>query len=92
MTGIHPALTVLIAEDHTLVREGTRSILEQHPDIRVIGEAARGDTAVEMVATLHPDVILLDVRLPGLNGIDAARRISSDQPGSRVLIVSASTW
>ncbi len=82
-------ITVLIAEDHTLVREGTRGILEQCDDIEVVGEADRGDTAVEMTRRLRPDVVLLDVRMPGLNGIDAARLIAAQQQGSRVLIVSA---
>lgn len=82
-------ITVLIAEDHTLVREGTRGILEQCDDIEVVGEADRGDTAVEMTRRLRPDVVLLDVRMPGLNGIDAARLIAALQQGSRVLIVSA---
>ena len=82
-------ITVLIAEDHTLVREGTRGILEQCDDIEVVGEADRGDTAVEMTRRLRPDVVLLDVRMPGLNGIDAARQIAALQQGSRVLIVSA---
>ena len=82
-------ITVLIAEDHTLVREGTRGILELCDDIEVVGEADRGDTAVEMARRLRPDVVLLDVRMPGLNGIDAARRIAALRQGSHVLIVSA---
>ena len=89
MIGTGPPLRVLIADDHTLIREGTRRILEQQSDFEVVGEAASGDVAVELAGTLHPDVVILDVRMPGLNGIEAARRISLEHPASRVLIVSA---
>ncbi len=82
-------ITVLIAEDHTLVREGTRQILEQEADLRVVGEAESGKRAVELVGILQPDVVLLDVRLPELNGIEATKRIVSSFPAVRVLIVSA---
>lgn len=83
------AITVFIAEDHTLVREGTRQILEQHEDLRVVGEAERGDDAADRIAALRPDVALLDLRLPGLNGIAVAGRIAAAAPGVRVLILSA---
>lgn len=82
-------LTILLAEDHTLVRDGTRQILEQCDDFKVVGETDRGDTAVEMARRLEPDVVILDVRMPNLNGIEAARRIVAQRPASRVLIVSA---
>lgn len=82
-------LTILIAEDHTLVRDGTRKILEQAAGMEVVGEADRGDAAVEMAGRLRPDVVILDVRLPGFNGIEAARRILAERPVTRVLIVSA---
>lgn len=82
-------ITVFIAEDHTLVREGTRQILECQEDLRVVGEADRGDVAAGQIVTLHPDVALLDVRLPGMNGIDATARIVADCPGTKVLILSA---
>jgi DNA-binding NarL/FixJ family response regulator len=82
-------ITVLIAEDHTLVREGTRQILEQEADLRVIGEAESGARAVELAGLLKPDVVLLDMRLPGLNGIEATKRIVDQFPAVRVLIVSA---
>jgi DNA-binding NarL/FixJ family response regulator len=82
-------LTILLAEDHTLVRDGTRQILEQCDDFKVVGETDRGDTAVELARRLEPDVVILDVRMPNLNGIEAARRIVAQRPASRVLIVSA---
>lgn len=80
---------MVIAEDHTLVREGTRQILEQHDDLRVIGEAGSGDEVVEAVERLRPDVALLDVRLPGRNGIDAAAAIAAVAPRTRILVLSA---
>ena len=82
-------LRVLIAEDHTLVREGTRHILEQDPGIEVVGEAERGDRAVELARALRPDVVILDIRMPGLNGLDATRRLRELLPATRVLVLSA---
>jgi DNA-binding NarL/FixJ family response regulator len=84
-----PRVRILLAEDHTLVREGTRQILAQCPDFEVVGETDRGDLAVELTVRLQPDVVVLDVRLPVLNGIEATRRIAVQRPASRVLIVSA---
>ena len=83
------ALRVLIAEDHTLVREGTRRILEQDPGIEIVAEAADGIEAVDKSRALQPDVVILDIRMPGLTGIEATRRIRAALPATRVLIVSA---
>ncbi len=82
-------ITVFIADDHPLVREGTRQILEQHADLQVIGEAERGDRAVELIAQVQPHVVLLDVRLPGLSGIEASARIVRSWPEIKVLLLSA---
>ncbi len=82
-------IRVVIAEDHTLVREGTREILEQQPDLQVVGEAADGPAAVEIVSRRRPDVVLLDLRLPGLNGIEVTERLSAAVPEARVVILSA---
>jgi len=84
-----PQIRVVIVDDHALLREGTRWILQQEPCIEVVGEASRGDDAVEIVTELQPDVVLLDLRLPGLPGIDAARQIAKLAPRTRVLIVTA---
>lgn len=84
-----PTIRVLIAEDHALVRQGTRHILEQSPDIVVVGEAADGATAVVRAAILRPDVALLDIRMPGLNGVEATIQIKQKVPQTAVLIVSA---
>jgi DNA-binding NarL/FixJ family response regulator len=82
-------ITVFIAEDHALVREGTRQILEQQPDLRVVGEADRGDSAVELIGILQPAVVLLDLRLPVMNGIEVATRVRDSWPDVKVLILSA---
>lgn len=80
--------TVVIADDQELVRDGFKLMLDVEPDIEVIGEAADGAQAVERVAALRPDVVLMDIRMPILNGLDAARRILSDGSSTRVLILT----
>jgi DNA-binding NarL/FixJ family response regulator len=82
-------IDVFIAEDHTLVREGTRKILEQQPDLRVVGEADRGDVAVERLVRLCPHVALLDFRLPVLSGVEVTARVRAAQPEVKVLLLSA---
>lgn len=82
-------VTVLIAEDHAVVREGTREMLEHDDLINVIGEAADGATAVSMADELKPDVLLLDMSLPALNGIEVTRRVSEAEHVPGVLILSA---
>jgi DNA-binding NarL/FixJ family response regulator len=79
----------MLVDDHALVREGIRQILEKEPDITVIGEAERGDLALELLNSLQPDVMLLDVRMPGMSGIETTRRVRAAFPKIRVLILSA---
>jgi two-component system response regulator NreC len=79
---------ILLAEDHTLVREGFRRILEAQPGFEVVGEAGDGREAVRQALSLKPDVAVLDVRMPLLNGIDATRQIVHALPDARVLILS----
>lgn len=83
------ALRVLLAEDHAVVREGTRQILERDGGMAVVGEANDGAEVVAMASELRPDIVLLDVGLPVLNGIEATRRILAVDPAIRVLILSA---
>jgi DNA-binding NarL/FixJ family response regulator len=80
--------TVLIADDQALVRVGLRKILESEPDTTVIGEVADGQEAVGAARTLRPDVVLMDIRMPVLDGIEATRRIVRERPEARVLILT----
>ena len=79
---------VLIADDQALVRVGLRKILETEPDISVVGEAGDGEDAVAAARRLRPDVVLMDIRMPVLDGIEATRRIVRAQPSTRVLILT----
>jgi DNA-binding NarL/FixJ family response regulator len=80
--------TVLIADDQPLQRFGFRMLLESQDDMTVVGEAANGSEAVRMTAELRPDVVLMDVRMPGLDGIEATRRIAAAGDRTRVLILT----
>lgn len=82
-------VSVLLAEDHAVVREGTRRIVEADPGIEVVGEAADGSDAIALASRLQPDVVLLDLHMPNINGIEATRRIVAERPDARVLILSA---
>ena len=83
------SIRILLVEDHQLVREGTRRILEQSADLQVVGEAADGDEALRLVDELLPDVILMDVRMPNLNGIKTTQAIKARYPTMRILALSA---
>ncbi|MFS8639850.1 MAG: response regulator transcription factor [Symbiobacteriaceae bacterium] len=81
-------IRVLVADDHAILRDGIRTLLEAQPDIEVVGEASDGVEAVELARQLKPDVVLLDIGMPGMNGIEATRTILQDVPETRVLILS----
>lgn len=79
---------VLLAEDHTVVREGVRHLLEETEDIRVIGEAQDGLTAIRQAELLHPQVVLMDISMPGLSGLEAARQIKSQCPNIAIVFLT----
>jgi DNA-binding NarL/FixJ family response regulator len=81
-------LRILVAEDHPLFRRGMLSLLSSVPEFEVIGEAATGEDAVALAADLQPDVVLMDLQMPEVNGIEATRRILQESPGIRVLVVT----
>ena len=79
---------ILVADDHEVVRHGVRSLLEAHPGWEVIAEASDGRDAVEKASQMHPDVVILDIGMPNLNGLEATRQILRGHPGARVLILT----
>jgi len=82
-------IKVLIAEDHTILREGLLRVFELNPDIHIVGEAKDGRQAVSMALDLHPDVVLMDIAMPSLNGLEATRQLVKQKPGIRILILTA---
>ena len=82
-------ITVLLADDHAIVREGIRALLKSEADIEVIGEAESGRQALEMAEKLHPAVILMDIAMPQLNGLEATRQLKIASPNIKILVLSA---
>ncbi len=83
-------IRVLIVDDHALFRRGLELVLAVEPDLEVVGEAADGIAAIDMAAELAPDVVLMDVRMPGVGGIEATRRIRTEQPMTKVVMLTVS--
>ena len=81
-------IRILLAEDHVVVRQGTRQLLEHEPDFDIIGEASNGEEAVVLAKRLKPDVVIMDVNMPKLTGIEATRQIRSALPSTIVLVLS----
>jgi two-component system response regulator NreC len=81
-------IRVLVADDHTIVREGVRILLEAQPDIEVVGEAADGQEALERVRELLPDIVLIDIAMPNLNGLEATRAIKRDYPSIQTIALT----
>ena len=82
-------IKILLAEDHSIVREGLRALMKLEPDLQVIGEAENGRQAVTLALQLHPDVVVMDIAMPLLNGLEATRQILHAAPATKVLILSA---
>lgn len=82
-------ITIVLAEDHSLMREGTRRILEQYTDLKVVGEASDGEQALDLIERLCPDVAILDIRIPKLNGIEVTKRMKSACPNTKALMLTA---
>jgi two-component system response regulator NreC len=81
-------LKVLLVEDHVIVRQGVSALLDEEPDIAIVGEASDGSQALALVQKLRPDIVLMDLSLPGLGGVEATRQIRELYPGVRVLVLS----
>jgi DNA-binding NarL/FixJ family response regulator len=79
---------ILLVDDHQVLREGLRSLLEKQPDLEVVGDAGDGRRALQLVRDLRPDIVIMDVNMPQMDGIDATRLITRDYPGTRVLALS----
>ena len=82
-------IRVLITDDHAIVRKGIGALLATEPAIEVVGEASDGEEAIAAAQSLHPDVILMDLVMPGMDGIDAIRHISASQPEARILVLTS---
>lgn len=81
-------IRVVLADDHTLVRAGIRALLEKMPEVVVVGEANDGREVLDLVKTHQPDLVLMDIAMPGLNGLEAAERIAAAFPATRVILLS----
>jgi DNA-binding NarL/FixJ family response regulator len=87
---VEERIRLLIADDHELFRRGLRMVLEDEDDIEIVDEAGDGEVAVELARDHAPDVVVMDVRMPGLSGIQAARRIKEEEPGTKILVLTIS--
>ena len=82
-------IRLVLADDHAVVRSGTRELLEQQPDLKIIGEASDGSEAVRLAGELQPDVMVMDVRMPAMSGVEATRQIKASYPKVKVLVLTA---
>lgn len=82
------SVRILIADDHTIVRHGLARLLEEQPDLKVVGEANNGQSAVDQAVALKPDIVIMDIAMPRMNGIEAAKRIRKQLPKTKILILS----
>src|SRR5580692_5638398 len=82
-------ITILLVDDHTVLRQGLRALLATESDMEIVGEAENGRQAVQMAAKLAPDVVVMDIAMPQLNGLEASHQIAKEAPRSKVLILSS---
>ena len=87
-TAVATKIRVLIADDHAILRDGLRKLLSQEPDMQVVGEAGDGPEALKKVEELRPDVILLDITMPGMNGIAVAKKVKAAAPNAKIVILT----
>jgi len=81
-------VSVIVADDHPIVRQGMKNLLNSDPDFEVVGDAGDGITAVQLVARLKPDVLVVDMMMPGLNGLEVIRQVKERSPGTRMIVLS----
>jgi two-component system, NarL family, response regulator NreC len=84
----HMSIKCLLVDDHTLFREGLRRVLESEPDIQVVGEAGDAASALEVIAQMKPDVVLMDIGMPGMSSFEAARMVDKNHPGTRLIFLT----
>ena len=82
-------ITVLLTDDHAIVRQGVRAFLETQPDIKVIGEAGSGEEAIPLCESLAPDIVLMDLLMPGMGGVEATRRVKAISPRTQVIVLTS---
>ena len=82
-------IKILLAEDHIVVREGIKDLIQRQEDMEVIGEASTGKEALDMANSLNPDIVLMDIAMPEMNGIEATKKIKSSRPNINILILTA---
>ncbi|KEO82749.1 response regulator [Tumebacillus flagellatus] len=82
------SIRVLLCDDHTILRDGLRNLLEGEPDLDVVGEASDGHQAIEAVRELQPDVVLMDINMPGMGGLEAVEKLTAEMPDIRILILT----